>query len=103
MPPVEPCRVGARKPLPARDQILLGRLHHQVERILHQAERVNRPSRLGARWAKGFEETVPTTVIPENGFAPVSAIQHVVKRACKFNPELARQGGTLPPTTRLCQ
>lgn len=51
--------------------VVPGDLRHQMEMILHQAERVNLPSRLGARLAKGFEETVPIPVIPETGFAPV--------------------------------
>lgn len=52
--------------------------------------------------ASGFEETVPITILPENGFVPVSAIHPVVNRAFKFHPELARHGGTPSPTTRLC-
>ena len=45
-----------------------------MKMITQQTERVDLPIRLGARFAEGFEETLPVRVLAEDGFAPVPAV-----------------------------
>ena len=49
-----------------------------MKMIAHQTDSMDLPIRLDARFAEGFEEPLPVSVIAEDGFAPVPAIQDVV-------------------------
>jgi hypothetical protein len=67
-----------------------------MKMIVHQAEGVDLPIGLGAGLAEGFEKALPVGLIPEDGFAPVPAIQHMVDGPFILDPPLAWQAKTLP-------
>jgi hypothetical protein len=71
--------------------------------ILHQAQGVDLPIRLGANLTQGLEKPLPIRVIPEDGLAPIPAIHQVVNRAFVFNPQRSRHGENMPATAHLCQ
>ena len=95
VPPVEARRVSSQQPLHARHQIRLGRLHHQVKMIGHQAKGLNLPSRLGATLRQRFEEQRPVSVIQKNSLTPVAAIHHMINRAGKLDSQLASHAANI--------
>jgi len=65
----------------------LERFAHLMKMILPSGKGRGLPVRLGVSRAQGDEEPSPVRVIPEDGFAPVPSIHHVVNRAFEFNAE----------------
>ena len=90
VPAVEPARVGPQKPFHPRNQIGLGRLHHQVEVIVHQTKRMHVPVGFNATLTQRFQETLPILVILENRFPLVTAIHDMINRTRIFQSNLAR-------------
>src|SRR6266511_1468173 len=87
---IEPTGVGTQEPLHPGDQIGLGRFHHQVEMVAHEAERMHLPVGLGTALGQRFQETLPVGVIFEDGLFPITPIHYMINGSLKFHSQLAR-------------
>src|SRR5213596_3490295 len=103
VPPVEASSVGAQKPFHPRHQISPRCFQHHMKVIGHQAQGMHLPAGLAASFAQGVYEPLPIRVIPENGFAPVAPIHHVVNGTGIFHSELARHGAETIHTALIWQ
>jgi hypothetical protein len=91
---IEPNRVGAQEPAHAPDQVRLGRFHHHMEKVAHQAIGLNLPAGFLASLGQGLQKILAVEVAQENGLAAVAAAHDVVNRAWAFHPDFA---GHVPP------
>ena len=90
VPPMEPAGVSAQQPFHARDQIGLGRLHHQMKMIRHEDVGMNLPTSLRARFAQRLDQTLPIRVVLEDRFAPVAPIHHMIHCPRILDSQFAR-------------
>ncbi len=67
----------------------LRRLDHPMKRIRPKDIGVNLPARLGANLAQRLNEALAIRSIPEDPFAPVTAIHAVINRASLLDSQLA--------------
>ena len=89
MPPVESAGRGTQKPFHPRHQIGLGRLHHQVKVVGHQAEGMHLPVRFAAALGQSFQEAFSVGIIFEDRLPPVATAHHMVDRPFIFQSKLA--------------
>ena len=87
---IESTGVGAQQPLHPGNQVGLGGLDHQVKVVGHQAERVHLPVGLGTALAQGFQETLPVSIVLEDGIPPIPTIHHMINGSFIFDSQLAR-------------
>jgi hypothetical protein len=90
VPPVEWRRVSARQPFHPSDQVALWGFHHQMETIVHETQRMDLPARLPAGFTQPFEKALAISVVLENGFNPVAAIDQVINGSWIFHSQFAR-------------
>src|ERR1017187_4002918 len=90
MPPVEARSIRAQKPLHASDQVGLGRFDHQMKVVQHQTISMNLPACFVARFAEGFQKTLPILIVLENRFSPVSPVHDVIDRSRILHSQFAR-------------
>ena len=93
VPPVEATRVSAQQPFHPGDPIGLRRLDHPMKMIRPEDIGVNLPVRLGANLAQRLDEALAIRIIPEDQFAPVTAIHDVINRASILDSQLAGHAG----------
>src|SRR6266542_1591196 len=86
---IEPTGVGTQEPLHPGNQIGLGRFHHQVEMVRHEAERMHLPIGLGTALGQRFQETLPVGIVLEDRLPPITPIHHVVKGSLILHSQLA--------------
>ena len=89
---IEPNRAGAQEPAHAPDQVRLGRFHHHVEVVAHQAIGMNLPAGFLASLGQGFQKILPVDVVQKNVLAAVAAAHDVVNSAWVFHPDFAGHG-----------
>ncbi len=68
-------------------------LDHPMKRIRPEDISVNLPVRLGANPAQRLDEALAIRSIPEDPFAPVTAIHDVVNRTSLLDSQLAGHAG----------
>jgi hypothetical protein len=73
----------------------LRRLDHPMKMIRPEDIGVNRPARLGANLAQRLNEALAIRIIPEDPFAPVTAIHDVINRASLLDSQLAGPAGRM--------
>lgn len=95
---VEPGGVGAQQSFHPSHQVAPWRLHHQMEVIVHQTERMHLPTGLSAGLPQGIQETLAISVVPKYHFPAVAPVHHVVDRARILDPQLARRRPQGPDT-----
>ena len=67
----------------------LRRLDHPLKMIRPEDRGVNLPARLGAKLAQHLDVALAIRSIPEDPFAPVTAIHDVINRASLLDSQLA--------------
>ncbi len=75
------------------DQIKLRRLDHPMKMTRPEDRGVNRPTRLGANLAQRLDEALAIRSIPEDPFAPITAIHDGINRANLLDSQLAGPAG----------
>src|ERR1022692_1383840 len=90
MSPVEARSIRAQKPLHASDQVGLGRFDHQMKVVQHQTISMNLPACFVARFAEGFQKTLPILIVLENRLSPVSPVHDVIDRSRILHSQFAR-------------
>ena len=73
----------------------LRRLDHPLKMIRPEDRGVNLPARLGAKLAQRLNEALAIRSIPEDPFAPVTAIHDVINRASLLDSQLAGPAGRM--------
>ena len=77
------------------DPIGLRRLDHPIKMTRPEDRGVNLPARLGANLPQRLDEALAIRSIPEDPFAPVTAIHDVINRASRLDSQLAGHPGRL--------
>src|ERR1019366_594769 len=90
MSPVEARSIRAQKPLHASDQVGPGRFDHQMKVVQHQTISMNLPACFVARFAEGFQKTLPILIVLENRFSPVPPVHDVIDRSRILHSQFAR-------------
>ncbi len=92
-PPVEATRVSAQQPFHLGDTIGLRLLDHPMKRIRPEDRGMNLPAQLGANLAQHLDEALAIRSIPEDPFAPVTAIHDLIIRGSLLDSQLAGHAG----------
>lgn len=79
MPMVEPNRIAAQQPPHPRDQVGVGRLHHQVKMVAHQTVGMHLKTGLLAGFRQRLEKILSVHVIQVNGLLTIPTAHDVVK------------------------
>ena len=77
------------------DPIGLRRLDHPIKMTRPEDRGVNLPARLGANLPQRLDEALAIRSIPEDPFAPVTAIHDGINRASRLDSQLAGHPGKL--------
>ena len=95
VPVIEPDGVSTQKPAHPCHQIGIGRLHHQVEMVPHQAVGMHLETGLCARFSKRFKKVLAIHVIQKDIAFAIGSTHDVVDRPRILNAKLARHQRSL--------
>ena len=97
VPVIEPDGVSAQKPAHPGHQIGIGRFHHQMEMIPHQAVGMHLETGLQARLSQRFQKVLAVHVIQKDVAFAVTPTHDVVDRTRIFDSEFARHQRLMCP------
>src|SRR5438045_6865023 len=83
---VEPAGINAHQPFHPGHQVGLGRLHHQMKMIAHEAKRMNLPAGFLARFGQGVEEEFSIGNVGENGLKVIAAVHEAPEYCTRSLP-----------------
>ena len=86
---IEPEGVGAQEPTHPRHQVRLGRFHHQMKVVAHQAIGMHLESCLLTGLGQRLEKVLPIDVITKDILPPIPTAHDVVDRHRKLHSQLA--------------
>jgi hypothetical protein len=93
---VEADRVRAEQPFHAAHQIAQRRFHHEMEMIAHQAMGMHLPIALPARFSQGLYPQFSICISPNNIFATVAPVHHMINGSFVLDSQLAGHPTFLP-------
>jgi hypothetical protein len=95
MSPIESLRGGAQQPFHPEGKVWLWRFQNQVKVICHQTIRMDLPPGFQTGTAKRVQKIKPVLIAEEDGFALISAAEHMIERTCVLYPEGTGHARTL--------
>jgi hypothetical protein len=91
---IEPNGVSAQEPAHSRHQVRLGRFHHQMKVISHQAIGMHLETRLLTGLGQRLEDVLPIDVIPENVRPPIPTAPAACLAVARSQPDSPNCGKT---------